>query len=516
MLRLLIVGFLSSMVATGVFADPLPSGFERGPFTLADAVSSAGGVVTFHVAEGKCSPRKYGDSRGESDCTEGGARSSINRTAWEKLGTTTRYEFDVQIDPSFAYAGWMNPAATYFHAGGWDSQVRIASWEGRDIHNFIYLLAVDGRRGISFLNRTCQKPEQFGQWVHFALSTHWADDDTGWVKVTCDDRLIYEAENTPTNQSPNCWGTNECDVGVYKDPQEIMYILGPVANGFGHDWKRNGAPSHFLPLGPSGITVRMRNIAQRANPPLYDRADVEIVKQLQSELAKLGCDPGGTDGVVTQQTRDAVFSCRAIPFAQRPAQLDVTTAPVFAKLYSDPAIAALGPGQAPAHPDVSVREVYNQSGPGGPDASSYFAGSFREADGTRHPLNFEIVGTGAAAGGYSTLALELTDFFYSRPPPKAVGACSPTAIRMSDDGPHVVLPLDHAGRSYVLSATGRCVLKTLSGSSAREAHYLLDHFADIAKSMLAEHTIDTIQNEPLRAFIVSMSRGVDTIGAGKG
>lgn len=57
-----------------------------------------------------------------------------------KLGSTVEYRFDLKIDKNFAYAGYFEKAAQGYYPEGWNSALRIASWEGSLLHNFIYML----------------------------------------------------------------------------------------------------------------------------------------------------------------------------------------------------------------------------------------------------------------------------------------------------------------------------------------------------------------------------------------
>lgn len=62
------------------------------------------------------------------------------------------------------------------------------------------MLKADTRNGVNFLARQCQKPGDFGKWARFSLKIRWANDESGWVTASCDNKVIYAAEGEATNQ----------------------------------------------------------------------------------------------------------------------------------------------------------------------------------------------------------------------------------------------------------------------------------------------------------------------------
>jgi hypothetical protein len=170
------------------------------------------------------------------------------------------------VDPAFAYPGYYNG-----HAAGWDSRLRIASWEGPLLHNFLYMVKLDTTNGITFLTKQCQLPERFGEWVAFSMKVRWAADKKGWIKVSCDGKVIYLEESVATNQAPHCFITNQCEPGIPENPKRFLFILGPVMQGFGHEWKKNGNASQFNQIQREGITIKMRNVSIR-KALIYERA----------------------------------------------------------------------------------------------------------------------------------------------------------------------------------------------------------------------------------------------------
>lgn len=328
--------FVSSIAATAH-----PPGFEEHRFNGLTNPVTEEGVTTFRLQHGQCSNVDFGDGRGETDCKKGNIRSILAYRPNGRMGQTLEYRFDLRIDPSFAYPGrWSQEAFAARIEGGWDSHLRIASWEGEALHNYIYLLKVDTRQGVSFLGKQCQGREQFGEWIAFSMKIRWSADEKGWVKVTCGDRIIYADENVATNQAPHCWEfTNQCSSGL-KNPKRIIYNLGPIMMGNGSD-----TPPFFTPIQDGGITIEMRNMSVLSEATLYDAEDVQVIKELQGTLNALGCDVGTPNGVVGRKTREVALTCRTFPDKERPEKSTVATARKFLELYASKDAATLPAGE---------------------------------------------------------------------------------------------------------------------------------------------------------------------------
>ncbi|RYD92333.1 MAG: hypothetical protein EOP50_12865, partial [Sphingobacteriales bacterium] len=230
-----------------------------------------GEEITFHVDERGCSKVDYGDGRGESDCANGNVKSQIRKSSDAKLGQSLEYRFDVWVDPAFGYQGYFEGDAATFRPNGWDSKLRIASWEGEFIKNFVYILKLDAKNGATFFGKQCFPPADFGKWVPFSMKVRWANDDTGWVKVTCGDRVIYAEEGEATTRQIQCYYANECDpTDNNKKPTRINYLLGLAMNGFGKQWAGTyGADNLFTKLPVEGLTIKMRNVSVTADAELY-------------------------------------------------------------------------------------------------------------------------------------------------------------------------------------------------------------------------------------------------------
>lgn len=315
-----------------VLADPHPQGFTNHRFNPTNPVTKDG-VTTFTIRNHECSNVKYGDGRGETDCYNGNVRSVLAASRQERLGEAVEYRFELQVDPSITYPGWINDHSSGFIPGMRDTRLRIASWEGPLIHNYLYMVKLDSIKGVRFLSKGCFSKEELGQWNTFSMKVLWASDKRGWIKVTCNDRIVWLQEGVATNQAPECYITNQCEPGRKKNPKRFLFVPGPVMAGFGYEWKKYGKPSPFTEIQKEGITIRMRSLEVRKGASLYDPEDIEMVKALQAHLAGLGCDPGPVDGVVGNKTREAALACREFESGILPDRLDVATLPEILQAY---------------------------------------------------------------------------------------------------------------------------------------------------------------------------------------
>ncbi|MBX3530876.1 MAG: peptidoglycan-binding protein [Rhizobiaceae bacterium] len=329
------VAVISALLLTAgaATADPNPAGMKDHPFNGSVPPETRAGITTFRIEDKACSRVDYGDGRGENDCRNGNVRSALVSRNEEGLGEAVEYRFDIQIGAGFAYQGYYNPEAAGFLPDLWDSRLRIASWEGPAIKNFIYMLKLDSRRGIDFVGRTCVAADRLQDWNSFSMMVRWASDRRGWIKVTCNDQVVYLEENIATNQAPHCYVTNECDKGVQKNPRRFLFILGPVMAGFGPEWEKYGKPSQFTDIQKDGIAIKVRNVAVTKGAALYGPEDREVVRELQKHLRALECDPGPADGVAGEKTKQAALTCRTFAAGELPEALNVATARSFLELY---------------------------------------------------------------------------------------------------------------------------------------------------------------------------------------
>jgi hypothetical protein len=314
-------------------ADPLPVGFQESRLNASNGPVVSSGEITFHIVPQDCSNVDYGN--GETDCITGSTKNNIFYEKPANLGDTVEYKFDIWVDPAFSYQGYSQGETTRFGGKGRDSRLRIASWEGPARKNFIDMVKLDLSKGISFRFQQCQAPADFGKWVTFSMKVRWASDERGWIKVTCDDRVVFFAEGVVTNEQVHCYYGNECDPErPLKNAKQFFFQVGLGMAGWGPNWKDLTGPTigPFTAFDEAGLTIKMRNISVTEGVELYSPEDKEVVRQLQEKLNALGCDVGKPDGVVGKRTKAQALTCREL--LGMPETFDVTTVRTFLALYS--------------------------------------------------------------------------------------------------------------------------------------------------------------------------------------
>jgi len=492
-------------------ADPLPKGFEQHKFNASQAPVTRDGVTTFHVIPGDCSSVDYGDGRGESDCKNGNVKSVIRFKRNAKIGESVEYKFDVQIDPGFKYAGEFQPDALPFRPEGWDSSLRIASWEGEFIKNFVFMLKADATKGITFFGKVCQAPERFGEWMTFSLKVRWANDDRGWVLATCDGEPVYVEEAASSTKQIQCYLANECQPGVVREPKTLNYILGLAFNGYGHDASKNGHASPFRDMQPDGLTVRMRNISVTQGVELYGPEEKALVVRLQKALNGLGCDVGAADGVPGKRTREAALTCRKFAEGAMPPELNVTTVAKFLELYTSEGVADLPPGEQPIEPlAIHVAQAESETSGLDPKMVTDLRGSVSGGGSEVDEVSFLAIGDfNVSRKAFDYFALLLNDDLG-----KDTDVQSCRGIRIEDwgdGGMHAVIELQIAGDRYTAQDFA-CVISKLPEQTGREADFIVSRFKDVAASMVADGGIATVSHEGLRALIEDVAAGRITIG----
>jgi hypothetical protein len=502
---------LSLLLGWSALADPLPKGFESHKFNASIKPVAKDGIVTFHVIPNDCSKVDYGDGRGESDCKNGNTKSIIRKLRDARLGETLDYRFDVLVDPGFAYPGYLQRDAVRFRPGGWDSQLRIASWEGPFIKNFIYMFKLDAKEGINFFARQCQAPQQFGQWVSISLKVHWANNDTGWVKATCDDKIIYADEGSSSTAQLQCYLANECQPGVTRDPKSFNFSLGLALNGFGQDWQKNGLKSPFSQIQPDGLTIKMRNISVTAGAVLYSPGEKAVIQKLQEKLNALGCPVGTPNGVSDKRTREAALSCRQFPDGPLPLKLTVATAQTFLDRYSSAGVADLPAGQVAKPPALVIDMVENDAEKIGhdPEAVSSFEGEVT-GDGAPGHVGFLLIGGfDYAANTFEWLDFLLTDDLAAIPP--ALLQCEKQRTESWKDGSkHAVIQFVRSGDRFVAPG-GQCIIAALPKKPAAQADFLLHHFAEFAQTLVSDSP-DPSKHDGVKIFINRVAKGEISVG----
>lgn len=489
-LRIAAIALFAVAAAAGVKADPLPRGFSLGGDDTPTKPVTKNGVTTFRIFDKECNPVPYGDDRGESDCTNGNIRSDMQFSPEAKIGQVVEYRFDLQLNADFAYPGYRNDKAFGFYPGAWDSRLRIASWEGPLLHNFLYMIKADAKNGISFLARQCQAPEKFGNWVAFSMKVKWAADNTGWIKVTCDDRIVYADEGIATDQPPQCFITNVCEPDLVKHPKSVLLKLGPVMAGFGYEWKKYGYASPFTPVQKEGISVSFRNIAIKSGAIAYEEADTLAMRELQEKLAALGCDPGAADGVPSRKTRDAALSCRVFPEATLPEKLTVATVRDFVAAYGAPGVADLPRGGIDlpkAEVAVQIGEIQSEKQGTISEVGSYL---HFKAPGIDGRIDLGVTGLFSRksqnlSGLQLSLDLDLTDSQI-----KALRACGAQVDVIKRGGLKTEVTIKRATLAMQQEGAGftfpkkTCVVAALSAKGRAKVEFVLAHFRDIAIALL--------------------------------
>ncbi len=492
-------------------AASLPRGFSPSQFNGSGKPVVKDGVVTFQIFDQQCGHRNYDDNRGESDCTNGNIRSAADYAPDARIGQTLDYRFDIQVESDFAYQGYSNDHAAGFYPNQWDSRLRIASWEGPLLHNFLYMIKADAKNGISFLARPCQTPDHFGSWVTFSMKIRWAADNTGWIKVTCNDRIVYADEGVATDQSPHCFITNVCEPDIVKHPKSIHLVLGPVMAGFGYEWKKYGKPSPFTAIQKDGITVRFRNISISSKAELYVPAERSVMQRLQQRLTELGCDPGPADGVARQQTRETALSCRKFPDGVLPGKLTVETVKAFLDAYDGAGVADLPKGGIDV-PKAGVAVLINeiQSVRRGADinAESYIRVSGK---GVNAPLHFGVKGL-LTKQDAARLEL-LLDLKLNRNVERSLGACGVEydnlkrgAYKTEITINRVTLRMRRQGTSFAFPAAD-CMMAALPKRERAKAQFLLSHFRDIAIAMVRQGRLPDIHHNGVETFFRRVALG---------
>lgn len=241
------------------FAGPLPSGFSEGSNSRPSPVAK-GKEIDFTVMQGVCTSRTYNDGRGESNCGNMNVQSYIGTKQNARLGQTWLYAFDFMVDPTVNHKGHHQPEAAKYGGGGGvnNSRLELARWQGQAIKNHIYDIEVDTTRGVTFLNRRCIAPGQFGEWHRFEMKVKWTSDATGMIQVTCDGRVVWAKEGVATNQNPRCHVANHCEEGVIKNPKSFYFQFGAF-----HDPEYVNGQRIWARIPGGSYTMRYRNIDVR-------------------------------------------------------------------------------------------------------------------------------------------------------------------------------------------------------------------------------------------------------------
>lgn len=253
-LRRLLLSFvlMALLPASAAGAAGMPAGFQEAKFQ-GRSPKHEDGIVSFTLLNGDCSKKDYGDGRGESDCRNGNLRSQIHTSKKQKLGNTYEYSMDIWIDPAFGYAAYGQPR----------SPLLIAEWQRiNTIKNHMYELHLDTMRGVQFEDKNCFGREGFGEWHRFTMTVKWSKRNDGFLRVTCDDKLVYELAGQQTAVPPLCGEQVklQCVPKLQNLRQPVQWQVGPKLGGFGVEHKKYGMPSPFRTFPESGLQMKVRNL----------------------------------------------------------------------------------------------------------------------------------------------------------------------------------------------------------------------------------------------------------------
>lgn len=504
---------LTMAASTALAAERHPGSYRNHGLNGSAAPVTADGITTFHIRNEECSDVDYGDGRGESDCRNGNVRSQISQT--HNIGDTVEYRFDIRIDPAITFRGRFDELAYRLMPDGWDTSLSVAHWEGNRLHNYMHRLKLDTTKGLTFHGEVCQAPEAFGEWVTFTMKVRWANDARGWIKVTCDDRVLYAAEGAPSTRNPHCYIRNQCEPGLRKEPTRVHSQLGLLSHGHGMAWKDMNLRTPFQRIQDDGITVQMRNIETLPNPVLYGDAEKEQVRALQIRLNELGCDVGEPDGVAGARTRAAALSCRAFPEGTLPDAYNVATLPAFVEAYAAAGAADLAPGRLPgadlvsATNEVIAGEDFSLTWGDKRNVHSELVATVAGRD---TPIRFAIIGFyDARSRQFANLSFALLEPIEQ--PLDAIADCGAGAgvERPFGGDPVVGLRFQRKDSAYVIE-NADCILSKAPRNQRQRLAFLIDNFADIAVGMARDGTLATIRNDSLRDFIGRVAYGEISVG----
>lgn len=240
-------------VPSVVAASDMTKKFKNHKFNGTDPTYS-GGVLSFDLTPDGCSPKTYGDGRGESHCSNGNIASRVMAPKQAKPGQTVEYYMEFRIDPAFRYDGGKTPAY---------SKLEIAEWgRTKGIKNHLYDLQLDTKRGLTFERQVCVPPKQLGQWNSFRLKIKWSPDNDGFLEATCNDKIILQRVNQQTVIPPDCAAGYklQCDPSQQIPTASTYWQVGPKLSGYGQGFAKYGFKSQFAPFPPNGVKLEMRNL----------------------------------------------------------------------------------------------------------------------------------------------------------------------------------------------------------------------------------------------------------------
>jgi hypothetical protein len=221
-----------------------------------------GGELVSQIFDRECVGVDYGDGRGESDCSNGNVGSAVETTRLFKLNSNVRIEFDFWIQPNLD----AQPQRMYSERGSFTSDpfhstlIMFELERTRSIKNHVYDLDVDSVRGVTFLDKNCITPKEFGIWHRFEFDLFYSSKQDGTLTVKCDGRTIYQRASFNSALNPFCYEANGCAPQfeqLYSEPMRLE--LGAQMRGNGWSAEQSGQPT-FNKIQPDGIMIRYRDL----------------------------------------------------------------------------------------------------------------------------------------------------------------------------------------------------------------------------------------------------------------
>ena len=333
------------------------------------------------------------------------------------------------------------------------------------------------------------------------MTIRWASDQTGWIKLTCDERLVYADESMATNQAPHCYAANVCEPGKSKNPRSFLFILGPVIGGYGRDYASYGFSSPFIDIQEGGIIIQMRDMAIGTGE-LYSEADRELVAQLQERLNALGCDVGSVDGLVGKQTRLRALVCRYFGAGAAPEKLTLASLPRFVELYGAVGVADL-PREAPPSRIGSI-SAYSEVIPNGDMLLNLKTRANDAGDG---PASLDVILIGRFDESGVTRRLEVLFRDDLDPVPEGPIKCPGVRVENWGDGTsHLVIGFSASETSLIPQGMG-CISEALPGPLATKVRTFVALLPEIAAALAAPATLRLVDHAGIRAFVVRLATG---------
>lgn len=234
-----------------VIVQAAPNGFQNHVFNGRAPVTQ-GGVVTFHVEDGDCSSRDYGDGRGESDCFNGNLRSRLAYRDHASLGQSLEYAMEIFVPAGFRYGGGPNRR----------SLLEVAEWQRiNTIKNHIHTLHLDSVKGLTFDDTRCIPPSAFGQWNSVKVQVKWSAGDDGFLRVICNGTPVVSFRGqTAIPRDCGQPGVFQCVPDLQRVNQPVQFQVGILFRGYGERGRLDGLSRMGRVPPEGGFTVQMRNI----------------------------------------------------------------------------------------------------------------------------------------------------------------------------------------------------------------------------------------------------------------